>query len=617
MRSIQNPAVQCRNHIRTVFPVDGSDSLYVCSTGSYSPQEFYLNASTLDVVSVAQPHSGRAKCPYDPTAVYAFIYSVAGNPHDLSAMYAAVATDRSGHVGLIRPAIQSPGGDALVNLLRTDTDQKWINTMEPAYVVAMFDIDRYIYVFFRELAVESTAFCDKTYYSRVARVCKNDEGGSGLNMQYRFTSFIKTRLVCAHRATSANIAVHFNDIRDVHYNASLKLFYALFVANSGENWGSAVCVYSLASINLVLDGGSWVEQRRLESAWLRVPDDDVPTPRPAQCVGNSKDYVTSALSFIKSHQLMFDVVRPHNSQPVFYSKNLSFSHIAVDFANSDTVVNLYRKDGAELHRVVIWSDSGGHNRHHTVSVWRPFSHIDDNSGAINVHNMQFHTVKQRKWLYLTSDRAVIQLDPEQCASYSDCTHCVVDPYCVWHTTSATCRHVHNARDRAVVSSADELHICTSLCQRRRYVHTAVVPGMALYLNCTAGAACRHSSAGVADVTWMYSHSGNTSSWRPVSLLTDDNYVGSRDGGLVILRVNSSQHSGTFYCTDSSDQRVIVEHVVTTSDCQYGDDVRSIWLTEYVRWCQAFADYNSRYKKWTCMQDRRLSSECTANISDCD
>ena len=42
-------AVQCRNHIRAVFGVDGSDSLYVCSTGSYSPQEFYLNVCRVQV----------------------------------------------------------------------------------------------------------------------------------------------------------------------------------------------------------------------------------------------------------------------------------------------------------------------------------------------------------------------------------------------------------------------------------------------------------------------------------------------------------------------------------------------------------------------------------------
>ena len=38
-------AVQCRNHIRAVYRVD--DTLYVCSTGAYSPQEFYLNVSIM------------------------------------------------------------------------------------------------------------------------------------------------------------------------------------------------------------------------------------------------------------------------------------------------------------------------------------------------------------------------------------------------------------------------------------------------------------------------------------------------------------------------------------------------------------------------------------------
>ena len=44
-------AVQCRNHVRAVFRVDGSDTLYVCSTGAYSPQEFYLNVCTVRVFS--------------------------------------------------------------------------------------------------------------------------------------------------------------------------------------------------------------------------------------------------------------------------------------------------------------------------------------------------------------------------------------------------------------------------------------------------------------------------------------------------------------------------------------------------------------------------------------
>jgi len=34
-----------------------------------------VKASSLDVLSVAERLSGRAKCPYDPSAVYAFVYS--------------------------------------------------------------------------------------------------------------------------------------------------------------------------------------------------------------------------------------------------------------------------------------------------------------------------------------------------------------------------------------------------------------------------------------------------------------------------------------------------------------------------------------------------------------
>ena len=40
-------AVQCRNHVRALFR--RNDSLYVCSTGSYSPQEFDLNVCTIPI----------------------------------------------------------------------------------------------------------------------------------------------------------------------------------------------------------------------------------------------------------------------------------------------------------------------------------------------------------------------------------------------------------------------------------------------------------------------------------------------------------------------------------------------------------------------------------------
>jgi len=40
-----------------------------------------MQASTLEVVKVAAAESGRAKCPYDPTSVYAFVYSGTAKNH--------------------------------------------------------------------------------------------------------------------------------------------------------------------------------------------------------------------------------------------------------------------------------------------------------------------------------------------------------------------------------------------------------------------------------------------------------------------------------------------------------------------------------------------------------
>jgi len=60
----------------------------------------------------------------------------------------------------------------------------------------------------------------------------------------------------------------------------------LFLCQSSNGqWGSAVCTYQLDNVNKVFDNGPWIEQSKLESAWLRVADEDVPRPRPGQvCV---------------------------------------------------------------------------------------------------------------------------------------------------------------------------------------------------------------------------------------------------------------------------------------------------------------------------------------------
>ena len=58
-----------------------------------------------------------------------------------------------------------------------------------------FETERFVYFLFRESAVEVTN-CGKAVYSRIARVCKNDNGGKIL-LKDNWTTFLKARLNCS------------------------------------------------------------------------------------------------------------------------------------------------------------------------------------------------------------------------------------------------------------------------------------------------------------------------------------------------------------------------------------------------------------------------------------
>lgn len=70
--------------------------------------------------------------------------------------------------------------------------------------------------------------CGKAVYSRVARVCQNDQGGLRV-LRNTWTSFFKARLNCS---IPGNFPFYFDEIRMlllIEINASFELL--LFVAN--------------------------------------------------------------------------------------------------------------------------------------------------------------------------------------------------------------------------------------------------------------------------------------------------------------------------------------------------------------------------------------------------
>ena len=82
---------------------------------------------------------------------------------------------------------------------------KLISFVAPSFVGSLEDASS-VYFFFRETAVEYIN-CGKSVYSRVARVCKKDEGGSN------WTTFLKSRLNCS---VPGDMPFYFNEIQAIY-----------------------------------------------------------------------------------------------------------------------------------------------------------------------------------------------------------------------------------------------------------------------------------------------------------------------------------------------------------------------------------------------------------------
>jgi semaphorin 6 len=141
-------------------------------------------------------------------------------------LYAATVADFSGTDSLI-----------IKNQLRTEQyDYRHLNA--PDFVSSLEDED-HVYFFFREAAVEHMN-CGKAIFSRVARVCKNDEGGSH-KFSNRWTTFLKSRLNCS---LPGDYPFYFNNIQSTsgwHREAGQQVFYAVFTTPANSIPGSAIC----------------------------------------------------------------------------------------------------------------------------------------------------------------------------------------------------------------------------------------------------------------------------------------------------------------------------------------------------------------------------------------
>ncbi|KAM4644533.1 semaphorin-6C [Amazona ochrocephala] len=329
---------ECHNYIRVLVPRDAG-TLLACGTNAFSPV-----CRTYQVSSLAQEGedvSGQARCPFDAQQSIVALF-VDGS------LYSATVADFQASDAVIYRSL-SPGRPPLRTLKYSS---RWLQ--EPHFVQVL-PYGPFVYFFFREVSVELSAM-GKVLVARVARVCRNDGGGSPRVLERRWTSFLKARLLCAVPGDSAfpfDVLEAVTPPRALHGRAAV---LALFGTQPNSIPGSAVCAFFLADVESAFEG-PFAEPRGAAGAWGPVPEERVPHPRPGCCagmggaagIGASGELPDETLSFAKEHPLLHGAVAPAGGRPLFTRTGTRLTRLAVDaVARNRTVLFLGAEDGRVL-----------------------------------------------------------------------------------------------------------------------------------------------------------------------------------------------------------------------------------------------------------------------------
>ncbi|XP_039622918.1 semaphorin-6B isoform X2 [Polypterus senegalus] len=309
---------ECRNFVKVLLSFDNG-TLFACGTNAFSSTCIKLGADSLE--RIGDPISGTARCPQD--VQYNSVAILADG-----SLYTATAIDVRG----IDPVIYRSLKEGTPNLRTNKYESRWLQ--DPHFVHSL-EWGEHVYFFFHEIAQEYL-YLEKILISRVARVCKNDMGGSPRVLDGQWTSYLKATLNCSVPGDSN---FYFNILQSMTNIVTIngrEMVLGVFSTPSNSIPGSAVCAFDLQTLSATFDG-TFKMQKSSDNYWTVVPDNDVPKPRPGTCIipnttYSSKNLPDDVLKFVREHPLMNDGVPSLGNYPAVVRTVLryQFRKIAVD-----------------------------------------------------------------------------------------------------------------------------------------------------------------------------------------------------------------------------------------------------------------------------------------------
>ncbi|XP_036761059.2 semaphorin-6C isoform X2 [Manis pentadactyla] len=423
---------ECYNYIRVLVPWD-SQTLLACGTNSFSPVCRSYGITSLQ--QEGEELSGQARCPFDATQSNVAIFAE-------GSLYSATAADFQASDAVVYRSLgpQPP-------LRSAKYDSKWLR--EPHFVHALEHGD-HVYFFFREVSVEDVRL-GRVQFSRVARVCKRDMGGSPRVLDRHWTSFLKLRLNCSVPGDST---FYFDVLQALTGPMNLygrSAVFGIFTTQTNSIPGSAVCAFYLDDIEHGFEG-KFKEQRSLDGAWTPVSEDRVPSPRPGSCAGvgvaalfpSSRDLPDDVLTFIKAHPLLDPAVPPASHQPLLtLTSRAQLTQVAVDgmagpYSNT-TVLFLGSNNGTVLKVLPPGGQSRGREPIllEEIDAYSPSRCSGKRAAqtAQQVIGLELDTEGHR--LFVAFPGCIISISLSRCARHGACRRsCLAsqDPYCGWHSS---------------------------------------------------------------------------------------------------------------------------------------------------------------------------------------
>uniref|UniRef100_A0A8C9Z614 Semaphorin 6Cb n=1 Tax=Sander lucioperca TaxID=283035 RepID=A0A8C9Z614_SANLU len=438
---------ECYNYIKVLVPRN-DETLFACGTNAFNPTCRNYKMSTLE--QEGEEVVGQARCPFESRQSNVGLF--AGGD-----FYSATMTDFLASDAVIYRSL----GESSPVLRTVKYDSKWLR--EPHFLHAI-EYGNYVYFFFSEIAVEYTTL-GKVVFSRVARVCKNDNGGSPRVLERYWTSFLKARLNCSVPGDSFfyfDVLQSLTNVLQINHRPAV---LGVFTTQANSITGSAVCAFYMDDIEKAFSG-KFKEQRNSETAWTPVPEEQVPTPRPGCCAGegsaaaykSSTSFPDDTLTFIKSYPLMDESVPSVNDRPYFTRTTSRFklTQIAVDTSagpyKNYTVVFLGSDNG---HVLKILASTEGANASFSTRLLEDIDVYNPNKCNVQGEDRRvlgLELDRDHHALFVAFSGCVIRVPLSRCSDYSTCKKSCLssrDPYCIWlksgsftHTHTRTHAHTH-------------------------------------------------------------------------------------------------------------------------------------------------------------------------------